>query len=70
MAGVTPEQVRAWVEASCAEQGVEVAVSDPATVVRIVVLLGGPGRAAADRRAAARAALQPPDRTHSVGVEP
>ena len=70
MAGLTPEQVRCWVEASCAAQGVAVAVADPGTVGRIVVLLGGPGREGPGRGAADRAALQPPDRTHPVGVEP
>lgn len=70
MARLTPEQVRAWVERSCAEQDIDVAVTDPATVARIVVLLGGTGREGPGRDAADRAALQAPDRTHPVRVEP
>ena len=69
MAGVTPEQIRAWVEASCAQQGVPVAVTDPATVERIVVLLGGTGREGPGRGAATRRGLQPPDRGDAVGAE-
>ena len=38
---VTPEQVRAWVEQSCAEQGVPVLVDDPGTLAQVVVLLTG-----------------------------
>ena len=32
-------RARAWVEASCAEQGVPVKVSDPVTVARVAELL-------------------------------
>lgn len=41
MAGLTPEQIREWVVASCERQGVPVAVSDASTVHRVVVLLTG-----------------------------
>lgn len=34
--------VAAWVAASCAGQGVPVTITDPATVARVVALLGGP----------------------------
>lgn len=39
------EALRAWVAASCAAQGVELIVSDPAVVARVGVLLGGRGAA-------------------------
>jgi hypothetical protein len=32
---ITPEMVRAWVERTCAEQGVPVEVTDPGTIERI-----------------------------------
>jgi len=65
---VTFDAVREWVERSCAEQGVPVAVTDPATLGRIGVLLGGAGAAPAG--GAARPGLQPPQRTHAVRIEP
>ncbi len=38
---LTPDQLAAWVEASCAAQGVPARVSDPAVLRRVGVLLGG-----------------------------
>lgn len=43
--GMTLDQVREWVEDSCAAQGVPVLVSDPAVVARVGVLLGAERRA-------------------------
>ena len=37
---VTPEMVVAWVERSCAAQGVPVKVRDPAVVAQVAALLG------------------------------
>jgi hypothetical protein len=42
---VDREALRAWLEASCAAQGVSVLVSDPGTVAQVGVLLGGRGPA-------------------------
>ncbi len=69
------DRLRAWLESSCAAQGVPVLVDDPGTLMRVAALLGGaasgPGsqaRSARSRAAAAR--LQPPDGLHPVDVEP
>jgi hypothetical protein len=83
--GPDPAVVRAWVEQSCAGQGVAVKISDPLTVRRVGVLLGasdvgGPGadggRTASGARAARaarvprrRRVLQPPDGVDAGGVE-
>lgn len=52
------EQVAAWVQRSCAAQGVPVRVSDPQAVDQVVVLLVG--RAGPRQRAAAREPASPP----------
>jgi hypothetical protein len=39
-APVDPIAVRRWVDKTCADQGVTVAVSDAATIARVVALLG------------------------------
>lgn len=39
--GFTSAQVEAWVRASCERQGVQVVVTDPEVVRRVVVLLTG-----------------------------
>jgi hypothetical protein len=70
MARLSPEQVAAWLADSCARQDVPVAVTDPRTLARIGVLLGGTGGAAPEGGAAPRPHLQPPDRLDAVGVEP
>jgi hypothetical protein len=41
---VDPAAVRAWLERTCAEQGVAVKISDPRLVGKIVALLGQPSR--------------------------
>jgi hypothetical protein len=46
LGALTAETIRDWVEASCAEQQLPVAVSDPAMLARIGVLLDGGGSAA------------------------
>jgi hypothetical protein len=70
MAGVSEQQVRAWVERSCAEQQIAVAVTDPATLSRIGALLGGTGGAAPAGAPPPAPDLQPPDRLHAVRIEP
>lgn len=50
--GLSVEQLRAFLEASCAAQGVPVLVTDPAVVAKVGALLG----AREAPRAAARAA--------------
>lgn len=50
-----PELVRAWVEQSCAAQGVPVKVTDPMVIRQVVVLLGNaksPGPHKEDRGSA------------------
>ena len=37
---VSPEEVRAWVERTCAEQGLAVKVTDPSVVRDVALLLG------------------------------
>lgn len=72
---MTPEALAAWVEASCAAQGLPVKVTDAGAVARVVTLLGGPlgsGRAQARSASTARPrpALQPPHGSDPVDVEP
>jgi hypothetical protein len=61
--GFTPEEVKRWVEASCAAQGVPVKVTDTIVVRRVGMLLGAGsealGRADAGRAQAAPAAARP-----------
>ena len=69
---LTPELVAAWVEASCAAQGVPVHVSDPATIDAVVTLLraGTLERIRAQRGSTAvTARSEPPQRPHAAGVE-
>ena len=49
MAKLTREQVTAWLEASCAEQGVPVKVTDPQTLAKVAALLAPAGGAARSR---------------------
>lgn len=66
---VSPEQVAAWLAASCQAQGVPVVVTDARVLGQVAALLtpaaGGP--AAARQRGKGRPApvSQPPDRSHS-----
>jgi hypothetical protein len=41
--GIDVAALRAWVELTCAAQGIPVAVTDSATVFRVGVLLSGAG---------------------------
>jgi hypothetical protein len=68
--GIDIAALRAWVELTCAAQGIPVAVTDSATVFRVGVLLSG--RDAADSRGATDAATvrsQLPSGNDSVHVD-
>ena len=55
MARLNPEELAAFVEASCERHGVPAKLSDPVVLNRVAVLLGGQGdRPDAQRRAAAQ----------------
>lgn len=73
MGGLSPQAVTAWVEQSCAAQGLPVKVCDPFTVEQVRALLTGrAGRPATARqrgRSAPAERSQPPDRPDPVGVE-
>ena len=74
MTGISDAEVWAWLQASCAAQGVPEVVSDPATVGTVAVLLtgraGGPSAGAAGARRATRPVrLQPPVRLDPGGSE-
>ena len=63
-------QVRAWVDRSCAEQGVPLHVTDVLVLERVRVLLTG--TAASGRPRTSRdvlAASESPDRLHPLGVQ-
>ena len=64
--GLTPDQVRVWVESSCEAQGLPVVVTEPATLSRVGVLLGG-GRGQAGARPSRRS--QPPRGSDPVRVQ-
>jgi len=49
-----PEVVRAWLERTCAAQGVPVKVSDPRIVARVVALLGQDSRQTGSIRAGSK----------------
>jgi hypothetical protein len=74
MKGLTDAEVWAWLQASCAAQGVPEVVSDPATVGAVALLLTGraggpPGSAAGARRGTRATRLQPPVGIDSGGPE-
>lgn len=69
---LTRDQVAAWVQRTCAEQGVPVYVSDPATIAQVVTLLRGgtTERTRAQRGSTGRPARSDsPDGPDSVGIE-
>lgn len=67
-ASLTPEQIRTWTVASCEAQGVPLAVSDPRTLRRVMVLLTGrPPQRAEHGAAAGRSQL--PDGGDASRVE-
>ena len=56
------QKLAAWVEASCAAQGVPVRVTDPGVIARIGVLLGAaPGTDGRGSGRSTAAASEPPD---------
>jgi hypothetical protein len=65
---VSPEQVAAWLAASCQAQGVPVLVTDARVLGRVAALLtpaaGGPASARQRGKGRPAAASQPPDRPH------
>lgn len=67
-----PDRVRAWLEASCAAQGVPFVVTDALVLARVAVLVSGAAGAPA-RRASAEdapaARSQPPDGLDSLDVQ-
>ncbi|TFV65433.1 UNVERIFIED_ORG: hypothetical protein E4P37_10005 [Bacillus sp. AZ43] len=70
--GVTPEQVAAWLAASCAEQGLSVQVTDPHVLADVVALLsaqGGSGPARSAGRGRPAEASDPPDGSDSGRVQ-
>lgn len=72
MGRVSPEAVRAWVEASCLAQGLAVKVADVAVVSRVeVLLMGRAGRPApaAGGRSGRSGPSKPPDRHDPGRVE-
>lgn len=71
MAGLSAEEVAAWVEASCAAQGVPARVTDPEAVRRVGVLLRAGDRTGpqAELRPVRRLASQPPHGHDSGRVE-
>jgi hypothetical protein len=54
---VPPDELAAWVAASCAEQGIPVRISDPLVVRQVAVLMG---RSAGGSRARPRSARPAP----------
>lgn len=71
---MTPEQVAAFVAATCAAQGLQIKVTDPGAIRSVVTLLGGPrgGRRALARSASAARARdrsEQPLRLDPVDVE-
>lgn len=56
------QKLTAWVEATCAAQGVPVRVTDPGVIARIGVLLGAtPGTDGRGSGRSTAAASEPPD---------
>ncbi|WP_238781371.1 hypothetical protein [Prescottella equi] len=53
---VDPELLAAWVESSCAAQGVPVRVTDPGVLADVGVLMGAAGGAGRQRSAVGGAA--------------
>lgn len=60
--------MRAWVEASCAAQGLAVKITDSATLAQVAVLLGAaPGKAGG--RPAGRQLSEAPDGLETAGIK-
>ncbi len=76
LSGRSVEEVAAWVEASCREQGVPVHVTDAEVLRDVVALLGGSARSgsglaatAALRTSPRQPSLEPPHRMHPGRVQ-
>ena len=67
--GVDPEALKAWVETSCALQGVPVFVADPVIMSRVGNLVGAGVPARAPAGARRDPASQIPDRADAGGAE-
>jgi len=52
---VTPQMVRAWVERTCAAQGVPVVVTDPVTIAKVAALLAQTRQTGSTRSGSKRA---------------
>ena len=71
LADIPPEVVRAWVEASCAAQGLAVGVTDLGVVTQVAGLLGAPSRPQAGGEPSKRPRRSDtPDGTEPARVEP
>lgn len=68
MAGLSGDELAAWVRASCVRHGVPVKVTDAVVVARAVTLLSG-GAIRPNRAAAVLRGLQAPDRVGPIGVD-
>ena len=71
---MTPAELSAWVQASCARQGVPAKVTDIVVVGRVAMLLGSPVGpealgAVAPKRTGRRGPSETPDDLHSVRVQ-
>lgn len=64
------QKLTAWVEASCAAQGVPVRVTDPGVIARIGVLLGAaPGTDGCGSGRSTAAGSEPPDGLNPGSVQ-
>jgi hypothetical protein len=69
---MSPEQVAAWLAASCAEQGLSVVVTDPHVLADVAALLATravPGSARSAGRGRPVVPSDPPDGPDSAGVQ-
>ena len=69
---MTPEEVAAWLAASCAEQGLSVVVTDPHVLADVATLLAAqavPGSARSAGRGRPVGASDPPDGSDPGGVQ-
>lgn len=69
---MSPEQVAAWLAASCAEQGLSVVVTDPHVLADVAALLAAravPGSARSAGRGRPVRVSDPPDGSDPAGVK-
>jgi hypothetical protein len=67
MAGLSGEQLAAWVVASCERQGVPVKVTDSVVVSQVTVLLGGRADGIVSECAWRKPAGRPPTQSRQSG---